>query len=155
MHIRPFTPDDAAALAAVFQASVRGLGARHYAPAQVSAWCRGGPDAAAFRHRAHTHRVLVAVCDRSQPVAYADMEADGHIDHLYCLPAYAGRGVGSALLAALLAGARQSRLPNVHVEASAGARGLFARHGFALDRRADVMVGGVAIHHYCMSRALT
>ena len=97
-------------------------------------------------------RTLVAVDDADQVIAYGDLEADGHIDHLYCSPEAAGSGAAGAVLDALLA--RAEGLPRLYVEASELARGLFERKGFVVERRRDFEIRGVAIHNYAMARRL-
>lgn len=150
--IRAFVADDAPRLAALFHAAVREVGRRHYSAAQCAAWSPAAPPAARYLARATTHRVLVAVDAGDVPVGYGDLEADGHIDHLYCHPDHVGRGIGSALLAALEAVARESAIARLTVEASEGARPLFERRGFTPLARNDVAIAGVAIHNYRMAK---
>ncbi len=90
----------------------------------------------------------------AQVAAFGDLEPDGHIDHLYCRPDAAGRGVASALLDALIARGAEAGLPELRVEASELARPLFERKGFRTLARRDFEVRGVAIHNYAMRRAL-
>jgi putative acetyltransferase len=58
--------------------------------------------------------VLVAVDEDDRPVAYIDLEADGHIDHLFCRPDLAGTGVAAML--------------HDRLEAEAAARGIRILH---------------------------
>jgi putative acetyltransferase len=91
MRIRPFRPEDAPALAALFHAAVHGIAGHHYSQAQVDAWAPDVPGPARFLARASDGRsLLVAVDARGEPLAYGDLEADGHIDHLFCRPDAAG-----------------------------------------------------------------
>ena len=43
LSIRPYQPSDAAALSALYGASVRALGVRDYSPAQIQAWASQAP----------------------------------------------------------------------------------------------------------------
>ena len=45
--------------------------------------------------------VLVAVNERDCVVGYIDLEASGHIDHLFCAPEAVGHGVASQLCDAM------------------------------------------------------
>jgi putative acetyltransferase len=151
--IRPYRDADAEAMARLYYDSARTLGARRYSPEQVAAWAPAPLDPADVRRRAADGRItLVAVDDADQVIAYGDLEADGHIDHLYCSPDAAGSGAAGAVLDALLA--RAEGLPRLYVEASELARGLFERKGFVVERRRDFEVRGVAIHNYAMARRL-
>jgi putative acetyltransferase len=155
LRIRPYRPTDAAALAQVFFQAVRIGGARDYSAAQVAAWAPTMPEPAAFAERARDGRtILVAVDAVDQPLAYGDLEPDGHIDHLYCRPEASGRGLGSAICGRLERVARTLGLSRLYFEASEGARGLFFRQGFAVIERREFLLRGVAIHHYRMEKRL-
>ncbi|OWK29868.1 GNAT family N-acetyltransferase [Sphingomonas mucosissima] len=154
MLIRPFHHDDAAALAALFHASVHGAGSRFYAPEQVAAWSPAPPPPERFVGQAEGRTFLVAVDEHAVVIGYGDLEPNGHIDHLYCRPDRIGTGVGSSILAALEAAARRDGIARLFVEASENARPLFERRGFTLDARNDFVRAGVAIHNYRMSKDL-
>src|SRR5882757_2518889 len=119
MKVRPYKSEDAPALAALFHAAVHDIARLYYSQAQVNAWAPEVPDPARFRARAADGRtVLVAVDAADAPLAYGDVEADGHIDHLFCRPDAAGTGVAAALYAELEAAARARGIGLVYVEAS-------------------------------------
>ena len=155
MRIRPARPDDAPALAALFHAAVHGIAAAHYTPAQVNAWAPEVPDPARFAARAADGRtLLVAADDGDAPLAYGDVEADGHIDHLFCRPDAAGTGVTAALYEAIEAAARRRGIARLYTEASEPARRFFLKRGFRVLERNDFELGGVAIHNMRMEKAL-
>ena len=153
VEIRIFQPADAPALAALFHASVHGLGARDYSPAQLAVWSPSPPDPADYLRRAHSRLVLVATDLEGRRLGYGDLEPDGHMDHLYCAPDAVGMGVGAALCDAIEAAARAQGLSALFVEASEAARRLFERRGFGLERRNDFILQGVAIHNYHMRKS--
>lgn len=155
MKLRHYQERDAETLARIFVRSVTELGPRHYTAEQVAAWAADAPDAEDMRRRGGDGRwVLVAADGSDRPVAFADLEADGHIDLLFALPEVAGMGVASALLDALETIARTQGIMRLYVEASEAAKGLFARHGFALLGRRDFAEGGVMVHNYAMEKPL-
>jgi len=155
MRIRPFRPEDASALADIFHAAVHGIAARYYTPEQVHAWSGAPVDPARFAARAADGRVLLVATDaKGRPVAYGDVEPDGHIDHLFCAPDHAGKGVTAMLYAAIEAAARERGIGRLHVEASEPARRFFLKHGFAELHRRDFAIGGVSIHNYAMEKRL-
>jgi putative acetyltransferase len=154
--IRPYRTTDAARLAELYYQAVRVGAARHYSAAQIAAWAPRPPDPAVFADRARDGRTtLVAVDAVDEPLAYGELEPDGHIDHLYCRPEGSGQGLASALCEALEDVARALGLSRLYVEASEGARGLFIRKGFSVVERREIYVRGVAIHHYRMEKRLT
>jgi Sortase and related acyltransferases len=144
--IRPYAPADAGEMGRVYFEAARALGARRYSAEQVAAWAPEPTPTEAVCARAEDgRRTWVAEGADGSLLGYCDLEADGHVDHLYCRPQAAGTGVASALLDDLLAHARAAGMRRLYVEASELARGLFARKGFALVARRDFAVRGVAI----------
>ena len=153
--IRAYEAGDAPVLAMLLFASVREAGLREYTHDQVTAWAPEPLDPDRFHVWATDCRaVLVATSNQDEPVAYGDLETDGHIDHLYCRPDFVGLGVASQLYDALEAAARSRRMPRLYVEASEAARRLFLRKGFSIVERRDFVLRGVAIHNYAMAKAL-
>jgi putative acetyltransferase len=154
--VRFYEAKDAAFLAAVFFDSVRTAGLGDYSQAQVEAWAPTIPDPAAFEARAQDGRViLVAVNEADEPIAYGDLEQNGHIDHLYCHPEMIGAGAASALCERLEEQAQMRGISRLFVEASEAARRLFLRKGFVEVRRRDFVLRGVGIHNYLMQKMLT
>ena len=155
MRLRPYAPADAAALASLYRRSVEGIGSRYYAPPQVEAWASLAPapsrlDALMADGRAR----LVAVGAGDRPVAFADLERDGHLDFLYRDPDATETGAASLLYAGLEGIARTWGLRRLHAEASEAARGFFLRRGFTLTARRDFAVQGVPLHNYAIEKSL-
>lgn len=154
--VRAYEAAGAPQLAKLFFDSVRTAGLRDYTDAQVAARAPAPLDPHRFHVRASDGReVLVATNDRNEPVAYGDIESDGHIDHLYCHPDVVGLGVASCLYDALEVAARTRRLPRLYVEASEAARRLFLRKGFSVIERREFELRGVTIHDYAMAKELS
>lgn len=155
MIIRPYRCEDAAGLAAVFHDAVRNGALGDYTPEQAAAWSPAPPDPAAVAARAEDGRLtLVAVDAEDRPIAYGDLEPDGHVDHLYCRAADIGRGIASALYDRLERYARDQGLERLFVEASEPARRLFLAKGFTETERRDFPLRGVMIHNYRMEKRL-
>lgn len=153
--VREYRDGDAPLMAHLFYSSARELGSRRYTPEQIAVWAPDVPDPAKVHARAMDGRTtLVAVNAAGELVGYGDLEADGHIDHLYFRPDAAGTGMASKLLDELVARAKSAGMVRLYVEASELARGLFERNGFALLRRRDFELRGVQIHNYAMERLL-
>jgi putative acetyltransferase len=106
--IRAYDRRDAAGTAEVFYRSAREVALSDYTVAQVKAWVPGPLDPVREHQRSSDGRlVLVAVDEDDRVVAFIDLEADGHIDRLYCAPEAAGRGIASQLYDTLEAAARE------------------------------------------------
>jgi putative acetyltransferase len=155
ISIRAYEPPDAGVLADVFYRSVREAARADYSEAQVQVWAPTRPDPALMHRRATDGRLLlVATAAGDRPVAYIDLEADGHIDHLFCLPEAVGHGVASRLYDAIETSARQRRMTRLYVEASESARRVFLRKGFTEEKRQDLIRGGIQTHNYVMYKEL-
>jgi len=154
MRIREYASKDAPALADLYARSVRHFGPRAYTAEQIEAWASTA-SADSIAARCEDGRiVLVAVDERDRPIAYGDLEDDGHLDFLYCAPEGAGKGTGSQIYAALECRAREKSVRKIYVEASEVARPFFERNGFTLVSRNNLSIRGVAIHNFEMEKTL-
>jgi len=155
LTIRAYDPRDAAGLADVFFRSVRQVALSDYTAAQVRAWAPE-PRTAEWAHAEASdgRLVLVAANADDRPMAYIDLEPDGHIDRLFCAPEAAGQGIASRLYDAVEAAAREQGIASLFTEASELARRLFARKGFAMVERQDLVIRGVPIHNFRMTKVL-
>jgi putative acetyltransferase len=154
--IRQYRPQDAGAVADVFFRSVREVAASDYDEAQRVAWMPGRRSAGRIHGWAGDGRlVLVAVDEEDRVVAFTDLEADGHVDHLFCAPEAAGRGVAARLCDAVEAAARARGIGRLYTEASELARRRFERQGYTLLERQDMVIRGVPIHNYRMAKVLS
>ncbi|PPU94679.1 GNAT family N-acetyltransferase [Xanthomonas albilineans] len=80
---------------------------------------------------------LMARSDDGQPVGSARLGADRRIGAMAVLPAWRGRGVGRALLQALLLEAQRRQWPQLDLLAPPTALAFYARHGFLPQPLAD------------------
>ncbi|WP_373503558.1 GNAT family N-acetyltransferase [Aestuariivirga sp.] len=155
MPIRCYGPGDAVSLAEIFNRAVSETASRHYDPEQIAAWLGGGMEAGETHARCSDGRSVWVAADGSDTaVAFIDLEDDGHIDMLFCLPEWSGRGIASALYDHLESDARRRGMTRLRVEASELARPLFQHKGFTLLRRNDFTLDGVAVHNHIMEKLL-
>lgn len=155
MTIRPFRNADAEPLSALYRRSVETVGPRGYAPEQVAAWASMSPSPERLRALAGDGRTtLVAVDAADEPLAFGDLEADGHIHFLYCAPEAAGTGIVAGLYAGLERRARDAGMARLYSEASEAARRFFLKQGFTVLARRDFEIGGVPIHNYAVEKRL-
>ena len=147
MHVRSYRPGDEIALWQVFHDAVHQLAANHYSHEQLDAWAPQRPDWTQWRQRIQALQPFVAVCDNDQAMAYADLQANGYIDHFFVAPQYARQGVGRLLLAHIELAARQSGLHELSADVSLNAQPFFAHFGFELQRRQIPFVRGIALQN--------
>ena len=153
MRIRTYQRGDGQHLNEIFVAAVRQTGRHGYSAEQVEVWARAADDEADYDERAADGRILlVATDDNDRPVAYGDLEANGHIDHLFCHPDMGRKGIASALYDRLEAAALRMNIQRLYVEASEISRPLFLRKGFVEVARHDFEMEGVPTHNYAMEK---
>ncbi len=96
------------------------------------------------------HHVVARDGD-GRPVGTGRLTPERRIGRMAVLPAWRRRGVGEALLAALLDEARRRGWPEVSLHAQVEAEAFYARHGFVPEGERFVEAG---IEHQAMRRAL-
>jgi putative acetyltransferase len=155
MQIREYRPTDAAGIAEIFFRSVREVASRCYSQAQVVAWAPALGDPDGWNSCFTDGRItMVAVSVADEPIAFGDMETNGHVDHLYSSPEAVGTGAASAIYDSLESQARKLGLTRLYVEASECALPFFEHKGFIKVRRNDFEKRGVPIHNYTMEKLL-
>lgn len=156
--IRAFAPADTEAIAALTLAAIRQTALRAYSPKQVAAWSARYSPARLLEREVRGDVILVAADADDRPAAYTVLEADGHLDMLFCHPDHTGQGLGLRLLSEAEVAARALEAERLYTEASELARPVFARAGYALLHRRDFTIpsddGDVAIHNYAMEKRL-
>ena len=143
MILRAYRGSDLPAILSLFRDTVHTVCARDYTRSQLDAWAPAEPDAAAWDASLRAHRTLVAEEDGSI-LGFADLAEDGYLDRLYVHRDWQGRGVASALCAAL-PGARRTH-------ASITARPFFERRGWRVVKEQRVERRGVALTNFVMEK---
>jgi putative acetyltransferase len=151
---RPYEQEqDAAALAALFLASVTTLTATHYDAAQRAAWASSADDVASFGARLARGSTVVAVHEGA-PVAFGQLWPADHVEMLYVAPGWTRRGLATAMLARLEILAREQGASVLGADASAIARPVFERAGFSLVSEQTVWRGVVALPRFQLCKLL-
>jgi putative acetyltransferase len=155
MRIRRYEAGEGGTLKAIFTDAILRTGLRGYSEQQVRAWASRAAEAHEYDERAADGRLLLVAADeQNRPIAYGDLERDGHIDHLFCHPDSGRKGIAGALYDELERTAVRWKLQRLYVEASEISRPFFAGKGFKLLRRNDFVFEGTPIHNYEMEKLL-
>ena len=127
--LRPAALADCPAIARLHAASIAGLCAGHYSPAQIKAWV--GVIQPAIYESALREKVFLLAEDASGllGLGMADLNT-GEINAVYVLPSATGRGVGSLLMGALEEAAREKGLSKLTLHATLNAEGFYQRLGY-------------------------
>jgi putative acetyltransferase len=152
--LRPFLPEDAPVLAAIFTAAIEELTGDDYSEAQQDAWAASAADEDAFGKRLAGELTLIATLQNS-PVGFAALRGPDHIDMVYVHPGVAGQGVGSMLCDALekLAGGRGAAA--ITADVSDNAEEFFKKRGYVARRRNTMTVNGEWLANTTMQKTLS
>lgn len=153
LHIRAFRPGDEPALWRVHYSAIHDVASRDYTPAQIQAWAPADTDLHAWARRMQDIRPFVATWD-GEPVGYADVQADGYIDHFFVAGAHARRGIGQRLMLRIHAQAAELGLTQLASDVSRTAEPLFRWHGFEVVERQFPVRRGVQLENARMRKAL-
>lgn len=153
MRVRPYRDGEESVLRSVFESAVRGSAARYYAPEQIDAWASRRADPLDWRKRIQEIQPFVVEVDDGI-VGYADVQSSGYIDHFFVRASHSRQGVGSTLLRHLEATARARGIVELYADVSLAAEAFFARHGFVVEARQEVIVAGVMLRNARMRKIL-
>ena len=148
---RDFQPGDGPALRAVFESAIHGVAIRDYTPQQVDAWAPREHDPQDWADHMQDLAPFVAERD-GEIVGYADLQANGYIDHFFVSAAAGGRGVGGVLMRRLLARADELGLAEMTSNVSLTAQPFFAHFGFEIVEHRVVDMGGVELRNAAMRK---
>lgn len=144
MLIRAYRPGEEGALREVFHSSVHQRAKRNYSAEQLDAWAPREYDHDWWSNRIRGNRPFVAEVE-GRIAGYADLQDSGYIDQFFVAGGHTGQGVGSALMRHLLAEAARRRIGVLFANVSLTAEPFFARHGFVVEARRQVMVRGITL----------
>jgi len=151
--LRAYRADDADALAALFRASARVLGAQAYSPAHVEGWTRYPEDLEEFRARLAQGTTLVAL-DGDAPVGFGQLSPADYVDFLYVAPTHARGGVAQTIYDALEAQARSLGTATLHAAASRLSKPFFEKNGWRVVEIEQAPRYGVVFERYLMEKQL-
>jgi GNAT superfamily N-acetyltransferase len=152
-RIRKFASVDTPAIVSLFRDTVHRINGCDYSAEQIEAWAPEAADMDSWRRRLEDKATFVAEED-DKIVGFAELEANGYIDCLYCHADYQHRGIGSALLYHVETRARRVGLSHLEADISVTARPFFERKGFVLIRAQNVERHGVPLLNYYMKKQL-
>lgn len=147
MLIRAYRVGEELALLRLFQSAVRITAAQDYTAEQIEAWAPAQITDERSRRWVERIRAMepfVAELDGA-PAGYADVQADGYIDHFFVDPSYARRGVGAALMTHLIDVARVRGVAQLRSDVSRTAQPFFSRFGFQVVMQQRPIVRGVEL----------
>lgn len=151
--LREFRPGDEILLRAVFHSAVHELAIRDYTPEQVDAWSPEDFDPAIWLERMQTFRPFV-VEEAGRPIAYADLQPSGMIEHFFVSGPYARRGIGTMLMNRIHERAVELGLTALESHVSLTAQPFFRKFGFEIIKQQMPVRRGIALSNAVMRKEL-
>jgi putative acetyltransferase len=153
VSLRRFKFGDEPALFRVFHSAVRIVAARHYTHAQVVAWAPDDLNPALWCARVQGIAPFVVEVD-NEIVGYADVQANGYMDHFFFSGWHQGLGIGAMLMQTIHAEAAALGIHQLTSDVSRTAEPFFSRYGFAVVERRFPERRGVVIPNAFMQKVL-
>jgi putative acetyltransferase len=151
MDIRLAKEADLTELAVLFRQTVLANAPKYYTPAQTTVWASSPDDTEQFRQFILGVNTFVATDDTSI-LGFAGIGEDGHVASAYVRHDSLHRGIGSALIQAVLDYAQNHRIHRLYAKASEFSLGLFKKFGFQLYDTEVVDRQGVQFIRYLVDR---
>ncbi len=153
MLVRNFQVGDEAALHQVFISAIHGIAIKDYTPEQVEAWAPRDLDPVLWADRMRGIAPFVVELD-GKPIAYADVQVSGYIDHFFVSAPFARQKVGSKLMHRIHEEAKIKGIRELTSDVSRTAQPFFKHWGFeVVDERRPVM-RGVVIPNALMKKTI-
>ena len=149
VQIRRFKPGEEADLFEVYYSAIHQVASRDYSPEQIEAWAPRDLDPVLWERRIRDISPYVVEFD-GRVVAYADLQANGYIDHFFVSGGYPGRGLGTILMTHILKQAHSLDLLELTSDVSRTAQGFYERFGFRIVEQRTPVRRGVAIPNALM-----
>lgn len=151
--IREFRVGDEPALRDVFVSAIHEVAACDYSPEQIDAWAPKSVDASLWADRMRAISPFIAEFD-GIPIAYADVQPNGYIDHFYVSGRYTRLGVGSKLMRRIHDTAASKGIRELTSNVSRTAQPFFKRFGFSVLEERQPVVRGIAMPNAFMRKEL-
>ena len=149
--VREFRPGEEAALHSVFYSAVREVASRDYTSDQIAAWAPVEWDRTAWAARIRGIRPFVAEVD-GEPVGYADVQANGYVDHFFVAAPWVRRGVGGTLMEKIHLRASDLGIKLLWSDVSRTAQPFFSRFGFRVVRESSAVIRGITVPNARMEK---
>jgi aminoglycoside 3-N-acetyltransferase len=153
VQIRAFRDADPPALWEVFHAAVHGTASADYTQEQIDAWSPAEIDQERWAERMRAIAPFVAE-EEGRVIGYADVQADGYIDHFFVASSAGRRGVGSALMRQIHERAAERGIAALYSNVSITARPFFEHWGFVVEAEQRPIARGVPMTNFLMRKRL-
>jgi putative acetyltransferase len=151
MEIRRFKDGEEKEIWRLFYNTIHNVNIYDYNKNQIDAWAPEDFDIDLAIKKYREIRPFVVILE-GQIVGYADIQANGYIDHFFCHHEFQGQGVGSKLFSTLEMEARNNGILSMYSNVSITARPFFEGMGFSVEKEQLVPIRGQELKNYRMVR---
>jgi putative acetyltransferase len=151
VHIRRYREEEETALFEIYYSAIHLIASRDYTPEQVEAWAPRSLDPELWRRKIRDINPFVAEAD-GQLVGYADLQANGYIDHFFVSGAHPREGIGAQLMRHLLKEGQRFDLVELTSDVSRTAQPFYEGFGFHVVEQRSRELRGVLIPNAFMRR---
>lgn len=152
-QIRNFREGDESALREVFVSALYTFASRDYSPEQLAAWEWATSDPVHWQERLRANQPFI-VETTGDVAGFADVQPSGFINQFFVAGRFGGQGVATLLMKRIHEVARQRGTAELSSHVSLRAEGLFAKWGFVVAERREVVLRGITLHNALMTKAL-
>lgn len=114
VQIRRYKPGEEPVLFEIFYSAIHLVASSDYTSEQIEAWAPRDLDPIRWARKIRAINPLVAELNGA-PVAYADIQSSGYIDHFFVSGEHPRRGIGSILMKRLFGEAKLLNAPILNV----------------------------------------
>ena len=152
-HIRRYRTGEEASLFDIYFTAIHLVASRDYTAEQIRAWAPANLDAALWENKMREINPFVAEL-KGEIVGYADLQANGYIDHFFVSGKRPRAGIGSVLMNKILEEAASLNLSSLTSHVSRTAQPFFAKFGFVVVEHRSPEVRGVIVPNALMRRTV-
>ncbi|TCS43729.1 GNAT family N-acetyltransferase [Reinekea marinisedimentorum] len=149
INIRTYQNSDASPLWQLKFNTIRRINSRDYQPDQVQAWAPEHISAELWQKRADAMAPFIAEIN-GEIVGFADLQADGYIDHFFCHAEHQGQGVGKALMDHIFTAGKEAGIARLYANVSITARPFFEHFGFRVLKQQQAEINGRVLTNFLM-----
>jgi len=153
LNIRRYKPEDAEAIAELYEKSVREIAIEEYTPQEVEAWASYADEIEEIRYRLAEGLTLVAEAGE-RLVSFGQLKPTDHIAFLYTLKDFSRMGIASGIYKRLEDHAVTKGARYLTTDASRISKPLFERFGFRLEYPVVEKRKGVELECFKMRKDL-
>lgn len=154
MQIRRFKEGDESTLWEIFYNTIHRINANDYTQEQVDAWAPANFDSAIWRKKINRLRPFV-IEHNGEIVGYADLQADGYIDHFYCHHSRQRQGIGRMLMNNIHEAAKARGIRRLYSDVSVTAKPFFAALGFEVIKEQLISIRNQELLNFRMQAELS